>query len=85
MGKDPITGESVPQDPQALLGGFMKFIGEEEVWNTMQKANAIPRAFAWFKGAMAALRGFVSEVPGLFVQALKSLEIVDIILIRGRS
>jgi hypothetical protein len=81
MGKDPITGESVPQDAEALLGAFMKFIGEEEVWNTMQKAKAIPRAFAWFKGAMAALKGFISEIPGLFVQAFKSLEIMDIILI----
>ena len=64
MGKDPITGEPVPQDAETLLGGFMKFIGEEEVWDNMQKAKAIPRAFAWFKGAMAALKGFVSEIPG---------------------
>lgn len=81
MGKDPITGESVPQDPVALLGGFMKFIGEEEIWNNMQKANAIPRAFAWFNGALAALRGFLGEIPGLFVAAFKALEVVDILLI----
>jgi len=81
MGKDPITGETVPQDAEALLGGFMKFIGEEELWATMQKAKAIPRAFAWFKDALNALRGFVNEIPGLFVQAFKSLEVVDIILI----
>jgi hypothetical protein len=81
MGKDPITGEPVAQDAESLLGAFMKFIGEDEIWANMQKANAIPRAFAWFKGAMAALRGFVSEIPGLFVQALHSLQIADIILI----
>lgn len=81
MGKDPITGESVPQDPIALLGGFMKFIGEEEIWNNMQKANAIPRAFAWFNGALAALRGFLNEIPGLFVAAFKALEVIDILLI----
>lgn len=81
MGKDPITGEPVPQDPVSLMGEFMKFIGEEEMWNNMLKANAIPRAFAWFKGALGALRGFVNEIPGLFVQALKSLHVVDIILI----
>jgi hypothetical protein len=81
MGKDPITGETVPQDAEALVGGFMKFIGEEEIWENMQKAKAIPRAFAWFKGAMSALRGFIDEIPGLFVQAFKSLEVVDIILI----
>jgi hypothetical protein len=81
MGKDPITGEPVPQDAESLLGAFMKFIGEEEIWNNMQKAKAIPRAFAWFKGAISALKGFIAEIPGLFVQALRSLEIVDIILI----
>ena len=81
MGKDPITGEAVPQDAETLLGAFMKFIGEEEIWNNMQKAKAIPRAFAWFKGAISALKGFVNEIPGLFIQTLKSLEIVDIILI----
>jgi hypothetical protein len=59
----------------------MKFIGEEEIWNNMQKAKAIPRAFAWFKGAISALKGFVNEIPGLFMQSLRSLEIVDIILI----
>ncbi|MEO8519798.1 MAG: DUF4157 domain-containing protein [Acidobacteriota bacterium] len=81
LGKDPISGEAVPQDAEHLLGGFMKFIGEEETWTTMQQANAIPRAFAWFKGAYTAVVAFVKEVPGLFVQALKSLEVADIILI----
>lgn len=81
MGKDPITGEPVPQDAESLLGAFMKFIGEEEIWNNMQKAKAIPRAFAWFKGAIGALKGFVNEIPGLFMQALRSLEVIDIILI----
>lgn len=81
MGKDPITGEPVAQDAESLLGAFMKFIGEDEIWANMQKANAIPRAFAWFKNAMSALRGFVNEIPGLFMQALHSLQIADIILI----
>jgi hypothetical protein len=81
MGKDPITGEPVPQDPISLLAAFMKFIGEEEVWNNMVKANAIPRAFAWFKGALNALLGFVNEIPGLFIAAFHALEVVDIIVI----
>ena len=81
MGKDPITGEPVAQDAESLLGAFMKFIGEDEIWATMQKAKAVPRAFAWFKGALAALKGFIAEIPGLFVQAFRSLEVMDIILI----
>lgn len=81
MGRDPITGESVPQDPVSLLGEFMKFIGEEEIWANMQRANAIPRAFAWFRGALGALRGFVNEIPDLFLQAFRALQIVDILLV----
>jgi hypothetical protein len=81
MGKDPITGETVAQDAESLLGAFLTFIGEDELWATMQKAKAVPRAFAWFKTAKAALMGFLSEIPGLFVQAFRSLEVIDIILI----
>lgn len=81
MGSDPITGDPAPQDAEALMGAFMIFIGEEETWATMQKANAVPRAFAWFKGAVEAVKGFVAEIPGLFVAAFKSLEIMDIVLI----
>jgi hypothetical protein len=81
MGKDPITGEPVAQDAETLLGAFMKFIGEEELWQTMQKAKAVPRAFAWFKAAVAALKGFINEIPGLFVQAFRALEVIDILLI----
>lgn len=81
MGKDPITGETVAQDAESLLGAFLTFIGEDELWATMQKAKAVPRAFAWFKAAKAALMGFIAEIPGLFVQAFRSLEVIDIILI----
>jgi len=63
MGKDPITGETVAQDAESLLGAFLTFIGEDELWATMQKAKAVPRAFAWFKAAKAALMGFISEIP----------------------
>ncbi len=81
MGKDPITGETVAQDAESLLGAFLTFIGEDELWATMQKAKAVPRAFAWFKAAKAALMGFIAEIPNLFVQAFRSLEVIDIILI----
>ena len=81
MGKDPITGDKAPQDPDALMGAFMTFVGEAETWATMKKANAIPRAFGWFKNALQSVVSFVNEIPGLFVAAFKALEIVDIILI----
>ena len=81
LGKDPITDEKVPQTAETIIGPFMKLIGKEDVWENMQKANAIPRAFAWFKGAMAAVVGFVSQIPTLFMNAFHELTLEDIILV----
>jgi hypothetical protein len=81
IGKDPITGDPYPQTAENLIGPFMKLIGQGEIWENMQKAKAIPRAFAWFKTAMSELMGFVREIPGLFLAAFKSLQLADIIFI----
>jgi hypothetical protein len=81
LGKNPITKEPVPQDADTLIGGFMKLVGEEELWGNLKKAKAVSRAWAWFKGALGGLLGFVSQIPSLFIQALKSLELSDIILL----
>jgi hypothetical protein len=81
LGKNPITGEPVPQTADAVIGGFMKMIGQEEIWNNIKKANAIPRAWAWFKGALAGLMAFVTQIPTMFLDALRSLEIADIVLL----
>ena len=78
--QDPVTGEPVPRTAETLIPGFLKLIGEEEVWENMKKANAIPRAWAWFQGALAGLMGFVRQIPTLFMQALNSLEIIDLVL-----
>jgi hypothetical protein len=83
LGKNPITGDAVPQTAETLIGGFMKLIGQEEIWENMKKANAINRAFAWFKGAMAAVLGFVAEFPTLFINALKSFKIEDLLDLPG--
>lgn len=79
LGKDPITGEKVERTPDALVGGFMTFIGEQEVWENVKKANAIPRVWAWFQAAMQGLLAFAQQVPPTFMNALKSLGIVDLI------
>jgi hypothetical protein len=78
--QDPVTGQPYPRTPENLIGGFMKFIGQEEVWENIQKAKAIPRAWAWFKDAIRGLVGFVSQIPTVFLNALKSLEIIDLLL-----
>lgn len=81
LGKNPITGEAVPRTAETLIPGFLKLIGQEEVWENMKKANALGRAWAWFQGAMNALMGFVSQIPTLAVNAFKSLELMDIVLL----
>jgi hypothetical protein len=81
LGTNPITGEAVPRTANTLIPGFLKLIGQEEIWVNMQKSNAIARAWAWFQGALSGLLGFVMQIPGLFISALKSLEIMDIVVL----
>jgi hypothetical protein len=81
LGKDPISGEPVPQTAENLIAPFMKLIGQEEVWENMKKSNAIGRAWAWFQKALSTVKGFVQELPTLFMNAFKTLEIIDIVLI----
>lgn len=83
LGKDPITDEPVPANAENLVGGFLKFINEEETWNKMQQAGAVPRIFAWFQGALASVIGMVSALPGQFLNVFNSLKIDDILNIPG--
>ena len=83
LGKNPITGDKVDRSPENLIGGFLKLIGQEEIWENMQKANAIQRAWAWFQSAMSALMGFVNQIPDLFKAAFESLTIEDVVLVVG--
>jgi len=81
LGENPITGESVAPSPDALIGGFMKLIGEEEVWARIQKTGAIGRCWSWFQSTMKELVGFVKQIPTLAINAFKSLELWDIVLV----
>jgi hypothetical protein len=81
LGFNPITGDPVPRNADTLVGGFMKLIGQEEIWQNIKKANAIARCWAWFQGALSGVMGFVQQIPGLFLAALQALEIVDIVLL----
>ncbi|WP_437316196.1 eCIS core domain-containing protein [Sorangium sp. So ce385] len=81
LGQDPITGDPVPRNAETLIGGFMKLIGQEEIWENIKRSNAVARAWAWFQGALTGLIGFVRQVPRLFLDALSSLEISDLVLL----
>ena len=79
LGRNPITGDAVPRSAETLIGGFMRLIGQEEIWQNLQQSRAVPRAFAWFQGALAGLIGFVTALPGLFLNTLRSLGINDLL------
>jgi hypothetical protein len=81
LGTNPITGESVTPSAEVLIGGFMKLIGEEEIWARIQKTGAIGRCWAWFQSTMNALVGFVKQIPDLAIAAFKALELWDIVLV----
>ncbi len=81
LGKDPVTGEKFEGGAAEVIGGFMTMIGQQELWQNIQRANAIPRAFAWFKTAMKGLVGLVSSIPTRFIDGLKSLEIMDFVVL----
>jgi hypothetical protein len=81
LGFDPVTGAAVPRTPASLLGGFMTLIGQEEIWQNIQRGNAVAQAYAWFLGALAGLMGLVSAIPARFLAAFQSLQLVDIILV----
>jgi hypothetical protein len=81
LGRDPITGDPVPRNAETLIGGFMKLIGQEDVWENIKKGNAIPRAWAWFQGALSGLMSQVQAVPGKFMAAITSLTLADIVVL----
>ena len=83
LGQDPITGDPVPRTADTLIGGFMKLIGQEEVWQNIKKGNAVARAFAWFQGALAGLLAFVRSIPQQIVQTITSLTFEDVVTVAG--
>ncbi len=83
LGHNPITNEPVERSADTLVGGFMKLAGQEDVWESIQKAHALQRVWAWFQKAIGDLIGFVREIPGLFIAALKSFVIQDLLDLPG--
>ncbi len=81
LGSDPITGDPYPPTAENLIGGFMKLIGQEEIWKNIQEGNAIEKAYAWFQGAMSGLMGFVTAIPTTIIDTLTSLTWKDIVLL----
>ena len=83
LGRDPITGDPVARTAENLLGGFMKLIGQQEIWENIKRGNAIARAYAWFQGAMSGLMSLVLAIPGTIMATLSSLTFEDVITVVG--
>ncbi|MCB9314770.1 MAG: DUF4157 domain-containing protein [Lewinellaceae bacterium] len=77
LGKDPITGEVVPQTADNLIGGFMKLIGQQEVWENIKKGKAVQKAWTWFKTVLKGVLAFVTSIPALIINSLKALVLED--------
>ncbi len=81
LGRNPITGDPVERNAENLIGGFMRLIGQEEVWTNLQRSRAVSRAWTWFQTALSGVLSFVTQIPTLFMSALRSLELMDIVLL----
>jgi hypothetical protein len=81
LGENPVTGDKVARSPENLIGGFMKMIGREDLWENIQKGKAIQRAWKWFDTALNGLLGLVRQFPVNFINMLKSLELMDFIVL----
>ncbi|MDD3354217.1 DUF4157 domain-containing protein [Zoogloea sp.] len=79
LGSNPITGEAVPRTAATLIGGFMRLIGQGEVWQNLLRGHAVERAWSWFQGALGGLVGVVGRLPGLFMDTLHRLGIADLL------
>ncbi|MFT5851698.1 MAG: hypothetical protein ACI87J_001671 [Colwellia sp.] len=77
--KNPVTGKDVLGTADNLIGGFMKLIGQQEIWENLKKAKAVPRAWTWFKGTLSGVLGFVAQIPANFFNILMSLELRDLL------
>ncbi|MGQ8364230.1 eCIS core domain-containing protein [Glaciecola sp. 1036] len=79
LGRNPITDEVVERSPENLIGGFMKFIGQEEVWENIKRANAIPRAWVWFQTALAGISRLVRGIPLTLMRIFEALRVADLL------
>lgn len=82
FGKNPISDEG--QSPAAaLIGGFMTLIGQQEIWENIQKGGAVAKAWQWFQTAMKGALSLVTSIPGRVMGVIRSLTIFDIVTIAG--
>ena len=83
LGENPITHEPASQDAGAIIGALMKLAGQDEVWKNIQASGALGKLASWFGGAKTELVAFIRQIPALFLAALKSFVIEDLLDLPG--
>lgn len=83
LGQDPISGEEVPRNAETLIGGFMKLIGRQDVWENIKKGNAVQSAWKWFQNALIELKNMVAAIPQKIVATFSSLSWEEVVSVVG--
>jgi len=79
LGKNPVTGETVERNATGVIGGILKLIGKEDLFQKLKESNAIEKAFAWFGKQIAKLNLTWPVIRGLFSKGWDSLSRWDLL------
>jgi hypothetical protein len=80
LGKDPISDQPVERNAINLIRGVLGLVpGGTAMFENLQRARAIERAFEWFSTEIAKLNMTWETIKGLFRRAWDALSITDIL------
>ena len=80
LGRDPITQQPVERTAVNLIKGVLGLVpGGQALFENLQKANVIQRAFDWFTDEITKLNITWSYIRGLFSQAWDALSVTDLL------
>ena len=75
FGKDLVTGTAMQQNPNAILDALAGLVPGplKEMLRHLRETNAIPKAWAWFKGELGKLD--MGALPGEILSAITSVSL----------
>jgi hypothetical protein len=80
LGKDPITDQPVERNAINLIRGVLGLVpGGTTMFENLQRAGVIERAFEWFSTEISKLNLTWEAIKGLFRRAWDALSITDIL------
>ncbi|MEV5409786.1 DUF4157 domain-containing protein [Thermopolyspora sp. NPDC052614] len=79
LGRDPISQDKVDRNAVNLIKGVVGLIpGGAAIFDNLQRARVIQRAYAWFSAEIGKLNLTWSSIRGLFARAWDALSIGDL-------